>query len=128
MNRVPLEVVRQVADIYADIPPVACKGLCVASCCPVGDLMTPVEALRVTQKAGREPNGAAERDRREPCNMLSDEGKCTVYSVRPAICRLYGVDAGMQCPHGCKPSLPDGAGMEFVRRLRRIVHDAQNPV
>ena len=29
--------------------------------------------------------------------------RCTVHSVRPMICRLWGVSENMKCPHGCKP-------------------------
>jgi Fe-S-cluster containining protein len=37
------------------------------------------------------------------CVYLKKE-RCSIYSVRPLVCRLYGVSNGMQCPHGCQPS------------------------
>lgn len=119
-GRVPLETVRELATIYAEIPTVACRGLCQASCCPIGDFATPVERARIEAKAGYAMNGAAARAGGEPCNMLSPTGTCSVYNVRPTVCRLYGVDEGMRCPHGCLPSIPEGAGMEFVRRVAGV--------
>ncbi|MDX6649701.1 MAG: uncharacterized protein QOJ97_1652 [Solirubrobacteraceae bacterium] len=32
-----------------------------------------------------------------------DKGLCSVYGVRPMICRLWGIGEQMKCPHGCKP-------------------------
>jgi Fe-S-cluster containining protein len=39
-----------------------------------------------------------------PCRFLL-AGRCSIYSMRPAICRLFGaVDHPMlRCPHGCRP-------------------------
>ena len=34
------------------------------------------------------------------CEYLKN-GKCTVYEVRPSICRLYGSPSDLVCPHGC---------------------------
>lgn len=36
------------------------------------------------------------------CAALKDK-RCSIYSVRPAICRLYGVAEGLECPFACKP-------------------------
>jgi Fe-S-cluster containining protein len=38
------------------------------------------------------------------CPLLTQDGKCSVYRVRPTICRLWGMTKDMKCPHGCKPS------------------------
>lgn len=35
--------------------------------------------------------------------MLSPTGKCTVYTVRPFICRLWGTTPTLRCPEGCEP-------------------------
>jgi hypothetical protein len=36
--------------------------------------------------------------------MLNQEtGKCKVYSIRPTICRLWGLVRKMACPWGCVP-------------------------
>jgi hypothetical protein len=36
------------------------------------------------------------------CPLLR-QGRCTVYAVRPLICRLWGVVESMPCPWGCRP-------------------------
>lgn len=36
------------------------------------------------------------------CAALKDN-KCSIYTARPAICRLYGVAEGLDCPFGCQP-------------------------
>ncbi len=39
------------------------------------------------------------RETLDMCPYLDEEKKCTIYEVRPAICRLYGVVREMKCPH-----------------------------
>src|SRR5262245_17499782 len=99
----PLAMVEAVDAAYAKIPKVACKGLCVGCCAPVGDCMTDFERDRITKAAKKRPNGKEDRDKMKPCNMLID-GRCSVYAIRPAICRIWGVDKKMPCPHGCEGS------------------------
>lgn len=41
----------------------------------------------------------------EVCPALV-ENRCTVYDVRPTICRLWGAGPGMACPWGCEPDVP----------------------
>lgn len=36
------------------------------------------------------------------CPFL-ENGRCTIYSERPAICRLWGASEALRCPYGCKP-------------------------
>ncbi len=36
------------------------------------------------------------------CTWLH-EGRCSVYEVRPLICRLWGATEAMPCPFGCEP-------------------------
>ena len=39
------------------------------------------------------------------CGYLDQVNKrCTVYAVRPMICRLWGVTTDMACPWGCQPT------------------------
>jgi hypothetical protein len=37
------------------------------------------------------------------CPALSLVGRCTVYEVRPMLCRLWGAVEGMRCDRGCLP-------------------------
>ena len=92
--------------VYAELPTIACKGLCQESCGPIVQArsLTTQELLRM-QDAGGERRG---KQRRRPltCPYLTAEdetGRCSIYEERPAVCRLWGiVDSPlMRCPHGC---------------------------
>lgn len=37
------------------------------------------------------------------CPSLTASGRCAVYSVRPMICRVWGLVREMACPWGCVP-------------------------
>jgi Fe-S-cluster containining protein len=49
------------------------------------------------------------------CPLLK-AGRCSVYAIRPMICRLYGVTDEMPCPHGCTPErmLTEHQAMELM--------------
>ena len=87
----------RVDELYAQLPDLKCKRKCQQACGPI--LMSKLEWGRITEFLGYEP--APREDL--TCPMLSMMGNCTVYKVRPAICRLYGMVRMMQCPHGCVP-------------------------
>lgn len=36
------------------------------------------------------------------CPALQD-GQCSVYDVRPMICRVWGASEDLVCPYGCRP-------------------------
>lgn len=101
--RLPLPVIKAVDAVYAAIPSANCQRKCQACCSPIGNLCTSFERDRITARAGKAPNEFTPRSG-ELCNMLSPEGNCTVYDVRPAICRLYGVTKGLRCDFGCTPA------------------------
>lgn len=93
--------------IYAKIPEVNCKGLCVANCGPI--LCSKGEAHEIEKWTGQNIMEWADQPaplavRISPCTFLL-AGRCSIYSMRPAICRLFGaVDHAMlRCPHGCRP-------------------------
>lgn len=93
------------ADVYARIPDVQCKGLCEDSCGPVA--MSVEEDARLRDRGISVPSmvdavAAVERGEEYYCPALKD-GRCTVYEDRPAICRLWGATESMPCPHGCTP-------------------------
>lgn len=95
------------AAIYAEIPDAGCKGLCTASCGPI--LCSSRERAEIQKWTGEDIMEWAEQPgpvafRISPCRFLLD-GRCSIYSLRPAICRLFGsVDHQLlRCPHGCKP-------------------------
>jgi Fe-S-cluster containining protein len=62
-------------------------------------------------------------DLSQDCPYLED-GRCSVYDVRPLVCRLWGlVDApGLRCEHGCMPErwLTRDDALRLVRRSLAI--------
>ncbi len=106
--------------VYDQIPVVRCRGLCQHSCGPIG--MSPREhqrldgavpaLLRVQRHQVLEATNGQWR-----CPALTETGLCSVYELRPTVCRLWGAMEGLECPHGCKvkPRLLDVAtGMRLA--------------
>lgn len=56
------------------------------------------------------------------CPMLSASGKCTVYTSRPYICRLWGTTEVLACPDGCQPErwLTREEAQGIFERLRAV--------
>jgi hypothetical protein len=100
--------------LYATLPRLDCQKKCSECCGPVA--MTRLEAKRINQVAEIRtfPLPATHEDRNFgmyrcvvvqedlTCPLLKD-GLCSVYAIRPAICRLWGLVPKMKCPHGCEP-------------------------
>jgi hypothetical protein len=93
------------ADVYARIPNVDCKGLCQESCGPIAmsrDEDRRLRDLGVTISSMLDAVAAIDRGEDYWCPALQ-QGQCTVYDARPTICRLWGATTSMPCPHGCTP-------------------------
>jgi Fe-S-cluster containining protein len=73
-----------------------CKGLCSDRCGAI-----PCSSLERTQIEARsgKPFGT---DGTLTCSMLKGT-RCTAYTLRPLICRVWGTTKEMACPHGCEP-------------------------
>jgi Fe-S-cluster containining protein len=84
--------------VYARLPTVACRGLCAVACGPI--ILTPAEATRM--KAAH-PERRPLRTEPVRCTYLTKRERCSVYAVRPLICRIFGVVQRMSCMHGCVP-------------------------
>ncbi len=101
--------IKKLQVIYSKIPDIDCKGLCHQSC-------TIVPAAKIEIKRARQRMGGknpfnpmyaikALQDEKPiipTCQALKDN-RCSIYTARPAICRLYGVAEGLDCPFGCVP-------------------------
>ncbi|MEV4472874.1 YkgJ family cysteine cluster protein [Nonomuraea sp. NPDC049504] len=102
-------------ELYAKVPQPGCKGLCQDSCGPIG--MNPREQQRIRERGVKIPHyrdGLAElvETGDYTCPALKD-GQCSVYEVRPMLCRLWGATETMPCTYGCRPEeglLPDAEG------------------
>lgn len=104
---------RALDALYAELPRLNCQGKCAESCGPIA--MSPLELDRIVERTGSEPTF----DRLTlTCSLLRVERR-TVYPIRPAICRLWGLVESMPCPWGCKPEryLTDAQGHAFLSRV-----------
>lgn len=106
----------KLAEIYAKLPGVLCKGLCHDSCGVVP--VAPAERAAIAEYTGRKVKvdpliqiglHAKHRVLRPKdsgdltCPYLKNK-RCSIHPVRPLVCRMYGVVAGMPCPFGCTAS------------------------
>lgn len=106
-------------DLYGQIPDTGCKGLCQEACGPIA--MHPYERARI-RRAGVDiplPSDAVTElltSGSYTCPALM-EGRCSVYDLRPLICRLYGAADDLRCEHGCEPAgglLPGDRARRFL--------------
>lgn len=100
-------------DLYETLPTIKCKGSCQSSCGPIG--MSPDEFRRISESSNSTPTV----DKDFQCSLLKD-GKCSVYEIRPAICRLWGIVETMKCPYGCVPNpryLTEKEGHQFLSKI-----------
>lgn len=113
--------------LYAQIPDVECKGLCVESCTAFP--VTSAERQRIWQATGKRiglrANPYTPEARTEAahtvCPLLAD-GRCTAHAIRPMLCRLSGVAATMPCEHGCQPTrvLPDADAFVLLAQAHEL--------
>jgi hypothetical protein len=113
-----MSIVRKLRQLYAKVPDVGCKGLCVQSCGPVP--LLDAERHNITVATGKDP-GSMMAGEDLLCPQLKD-GRCSIYADRPLLCRLYGAlpEDGMRCQFGCEPTLTAEDGMDRLRELVRI--------
>jgi uncharacterized protein len=118
---------RKLQQIYKRIPDIECKGLCHQSC-------TLVPAAKIEIKKARERMGGknpfspisaaktiTEKNMIPSCAALKDK-RCSIYHARPAICRLYGVAEGLDCPFGCVPKkkLTKQEAYDLIREIEAL--------
>lgn len=105
--------IERIEAIYARLPTIECQGLCWNSCGPIS--MSPAERDRIEAAGVHIPPYTSERgaawasnivaigDERFDCPALTAMKRCSVYEIRPFICRAWGVGRGeMACPYGCR--------------------------
>lgn len=109
----------QLAALYATLPRLECKRFCQEGCGPV--LMSSLEWRRICDRLGYVPQ--ARLDLR--CPMLEEGGACSVYALRPIICRLWGLVPKLACPHGCVPErwLTDAEAYALLEEAEVIAGD-----
>jgi Fe-S-cluster containining protein len=100
--------------LYAELPRLDCQQKCDSACGPIA--MSFVEWERIKKKVGYEP-----RPTSIDCPLLRS-GLCSVYPIRPMICRLWGIIETMPCPWGCVPErvLSTREGYVFLAKANLI--------
>lgn len=73
-----------------------CKGDCSRYCGAIP--CSSLERTQIEARAGK----PFKTDGSLTCSMLKGT-RCSVYSVRPFICRVWGTTKALACPHGCEP-------------------------
>lgn len=81
--------------MWRRLPVVECKGFCAGSCGPWS--ATTEEVGLIEEALG----GPIPKPTGTTCPLLVN-GRCSVYRVRPTICRAWGGVEQMECPHGCR--------------------------
>lgn len=89
--------------LYATLPRLECQQQCGAFCGPIK--VGPDEWRRIIEHVGHEPS-ARTLMLGLRCPFVTNAGTCSVYDIRPMVCRLWGaVKTVMACPHGCRPAV-----------------------
>lgn len=116
--------------LLSTIPTFQCKEGCYDCCGPVE--LSRLEYLRCIEASGRTAEDVRQqmqsniKEGTYLCPLLDTETKkCSVYAVRPAICRLFGVVKNqLLCPHGYAPESPallsDKQAREILRKVEEI--------
>lgn len=121
MARNPRRQDNALAALYDKIPPLICRGLCSDCCGPIA--MSVRERDRIERQAGKkvECGGGAS------CSMLTEDRRCSVYEIRPMICRVWGVTRAMRCHYGCRPErwLSDEECMKLLIDAGKVGGDAE---
>lgn len=103
--------------IYAKLPTLDCKRECASSCHTGPIRIGRLEWERIVERLGFAPVGNPDT---MDCPLLED-GACTVYDIRPLICRLWGSTKRMRCSHGCEPKL--WVGQSYADSLLKEVYE-----
>lgn len=109
---------RAIRDLYARLPKMECKGECSSSCGPID--MSQIERKAIVEATGEDVSFAP---RTLTCTKLNFLGRCSIYDLRPMICRLWGISEAMKCPWGCVPEgghLSDADSARFMHEVMRI--------
>lgn len=115
-------------ELYSQLPNLECKGRCFNSCTTIA--ASELERRRVIAAGGSiGPPMTPERYRQAKtagsparCPSLGPLNNCTVYAVRPFICRAFGMARDLRCEYGCVPDkiLPEGEIIRIVATIEQL--------
>ena len=114
----------RLAAAYGRVPDIpGCAGHCWISCGPVDASLAERRRLRAAGVRLADPLAARAKVQTHWCEALDSAGRCTVYPLRPLLCRLWGTVPSMACPHGCQPDrwLTEEEAAELVREVLGVI-------
>lgn len=121
-KREKAEMFSRLEAVYARIPKmVECKGKCEDSCTVVA--ATRPEKARIEKRLGKKMEAVEVEPGKWRCSALTPEGRCSVYSIRPTICRMFGTTRGLgTCEYGCLPEryLMPNEWMDILQEVEAI--------
>ena len=94
------------------LPSMRCDEGCGECCGPV--LCSEDEFARIRRFIAERGIAAVDRGKMT-CPFLR-EGRCTIYAVRPFVCRLFGHVAGLTCSRGYNVNVSPEEERRFLRR------------
>jgi Fe-S-cluster containining protein len=102
------------------LPPIQCDDNC-GECCGLIPV-TETEYRRVERFVHE--NGIVPVEHEDGTCPLYQNGKCSVYPVRPLICNLFGhsADPLMQCPRGYNVNVPEEDVVRMLRANGKTTH------
>lgn len=107
------DALTRLQELYAKIPHIECQGLCGHGCGPIG-----MSALEWTLFSH---NPLPPKGKGTSCPRLK-HGRCTSYTDRPVVCRVWGVIPELPCPHGCvaESMLTSEESQDIIRAVEAL--------
>lgn len=109
--------------LLATVPSFKCKPGCADCCGPIQ--YSRLEFYRCVKASGHSLDQVREQIKKNAarddhhCPFLNRKSnQCSIYAVRPAICRIFGTTPQLRCPHGYAP---EAAEMLSEERSREIL-------
>jgi Fe-S-cluster containining protein len=92
-------------DLYGLIPDMTCPSGCSDCCCVVRFSRYEVAQISTVRKI----RAVLKRFRQattQKCPYLTEDNRCSIYQVRPFVCRLFGTAdiERLRCPKGMQPA------------------------
>lgn len=111
------EMIDSLQAIYAELPNLECQGKCQEACGPILMSDTEEQVMRSAGKTVPDPIEVLQSTHTN-CPHLTPFGRCSVYEIRPLICRIWGSVKSMKCEWGCIPDewLTDTQARSLLQR------------
>lgn len=116
------EKLAEIDALLATVPSFPCKPGCADCCGPIH--YSRLEFYRCVKASGRSLEQVREQIKKNVargdhrCPFLDRKSnQCSIYAVRPAICRIFGSTSQLRCPHGYGPKVEDMLSEERSREI-----------